>query len=136
MRDCWCWKGSNDYHNETASIHNSIQIDRKNRIFFCKSTFYCSLPNGKKKKRNWLTTGKAFCLQCKLFSPEDSAFSKSGFCDWKNATQRVVAHESSRTHRDVTMTLCRRTKSSGHVNSLLIEQAKPSEFMLNLCWKE
>ena len=127
MRDNW--KGSNDCLNETASIHNYIQIDGKQKIFFRKSTFYCSLPNGEKKKRNWLcyspSTGKAFCFQCKLFSPEDSAFSRSGFCDWKNATQRVVAHEkSSKAHRDATMTLCRRAKASGRVNSPLIEQCQ------------
>ena len=110
MRDYWCRKGSNDCLNETASIHNSIQIDGKQKRFFCMSTFYCSLPNGEKKKRNWLcyspSRGKAFCFQCKLFSPEDSAFSRSSFCDWKNATQRMVAHDSSKAHRDATMTLC------------------------------
>ena len=103
-------------------------MENKNKIFFYKSTFHCSLLNGGKKKRNWLcyslSTGKAFCFQCKLFSPEDSAFSRSGFCDWKNATQRMVAHESSKAHRDATMTLCRRAKASGHVNSLLIEQCQ------------
>ena len=128
MRDYWCRKGSNDCLNETASIHNSIQIDGKQKIFFRKSTFYCSLPNGEKKKRNWLcyspSTGKAFCFQCKLFSPEDSAFFRGSFCDWKNATQRMVAHESSKDHRDATMTLCRRAKASGHVNSLLIEHCQ------------
>ena len=36
----------------------------------------------------------------------------------KNATQRMVAHESSEAHKDVTMTLCRRAKASGRVNSL------------------
>ena len=128
MRDYWCRKGSNDCLNETASIHNSIQIDGKQKRFFCKSTFYCSLPNGEKKKRNWLcyspSTGRAFCFQCKLFTPEDGAFSKSGFCDWKNATQRMVAHESSKAHRDATMTLFRRAKVSGRVNSLFIKQCQ------------
>ena len=52
------------------------------------------------------------------------AFSKSSFCDWKNATQRMVAHESSKAHRDATMTLCQRAKLSGCVNSLLIEQCQ------------
>ena len=77
--------------NETANIRNSIQIDGKKKFFFYKFTFYCSLLNWRKKKRNWLcyspSTGKGFCFQCKLFSPEDSAFSRSGFCDWKNVTQ-------------------------------------------------
>lgn len=36
----------------------------------------------------------------------------------------MVAHESSKAHRDATMTLCRRAKASGHVNSLLIEQCQ------------
>ena len=34
MRDYWCRKGSNDCLNETASIHNSIQIDGKQKRFF------------------------------------------------------------------------------------------------------
>ena len=64
----------------------------------------------RKEKRNWLcyfpSTGKAFCFQCKLFSPEHSAFTRSGFCDWKNAIERMVAHERSKSHRDATMILC------------------------------
>ena len=36
----------------------------------------------------------------------------------------MVAHESSRAHRDATTTLCRRAKVSGRVNSLLIEQGQ------------
>ena len=80
MRDYWCRKGSSDCRNETASTVNAIQIDGKQKRYLCKSMFYCSLPNGEKKKRNWLcyspSTGKSLCLQCKLFSPQDSAFSK------------------------------------------------------------
>src|SRR6218665_63096 len=52
MRDYWCRKGSADCLNESASIVNSIQTDGKQKRYFCKSTFYCSLPNGEKKKRN------------------------------------------------------------------------------------
>lgn len=124
----WCRKESGDCLNETASIINSIQIDGKQMRYFCKSMFYCSLPKGEKKKRNWLcyspSTGKAFCFQCKLFSPEDSAFSRCGFCDWKNATQRMVAHESNKARRDATMTLCQRAKAFGFVNSLVIDQCQ------------
>ena len=36
----------------------------------------------------------------------------------------MVAHESSKSHRDATITLCRRAKASGHVNSLFIEQCQ------------
>ena len=36
----------------------------------------------------------------------------------------MVAHESSKDHRDTTMTLCRRAKASGLVNSLLIDQCQ------------
>ena len=113
----------------------TFQIDGKQKRFFRKSTFYCSQPNGKKKKRNWLcyspSTDKAFCFQCKLFSPEDSTFSRSGFCNWKNATQRMVAHEkSSKAHGDATLTLCRRAKASCCVNLLLTEQCQAEG---NLC---
>ena len=48
MHDYWCRKGSNDCLNETANIHNSIQIDGKQKKKFGRSTFYCSLPNGEK----------------------------------------------------------------------------------------
>ena len=34
MHDYWCMKGSNDCLNETASIHNSIQIDGKQKKIF------------------------------------------------------------------------------------------------------
>ena len=39
----------------------------------------------------------------------------------------MVAHESSKVHRDATMTLCRRAKVSGHVNLLLIEQCQAEQ---------
>ena len=41
---------------------------------------------------------------------------------------RMIALESSKAHRDATITLCKRTKASGHVDSLLIKQgqAKPT----------
>ena len=128
MRNYWCRKGSGACLNDTASIVNAIQIDGKQKRYFWKSMFYSSLPNGENKKRNWLgyspSTSKAFCFQSKLLSSEDSALSRSGLCDWKNAKQQMVAHESTKTHRDVTMTLCRRAKLSGHVNSLLTDQCQ------------
>ena len=111
----------------------SIQIDGKHKFFFYKSMFYFLQVHVLLFSAKWReeeekllcyspSTGKAFCFQCQLFLPEDSAFSRSGFCDWKNATQQMVAHESSKAHRDAIMTLYRRAKAFGRVNSLLIEQ--------------
>ena len=78
---------------------------------------------------------KHFCFQCKLLSPEDCAFSRSGsFCDWKNAIQRMMAHESSSAHSDATMTLCRRAKASGLVNSLLIDQCQAEHIYAKALW--
>ncbi|XP_037790041.1 uncharacterized protein LOC119585465 [Penaeus monodon] len=51
MRDYWCRNGSGDCLSETAtgSIVNAIHIDGKQKKYFCKSKFNCSLPNGEKK---------------------------------------------------------------------------------------
>ena len=42
-------------------------IDGKQKIYFCKSMFYFSLPNEGKKNENWLcyfpSTGKVFCFE-------------------------------------------------------------------------
>ena len=100
----------------TASMKLQAFILHSNRrktkkIFLQVHILLFSAKWGKEEEKLALlfpNTGKAFCFQCKLFSPEDSAFSRSGFCDWKNATQRMVAQESSGAHRDATMTLCRR----------------------------
>ena len=52
IRDCWCRKGSNDCLNETASIHNSIQIDGEKRRFFSQvHVLLFSAKWGKEEKK-------------------------------------------------------------------------------------
>ena len=123
MRDYWCRKRRGDCLNETAKIVNAIQIDRKKeKNFFCKSMFYCSLPNGGKKKKNWLCFPQ---VQAKHFASIESCFHLKIVLSREVASaKRMVAHESSKAHRDATMTLYRRAKVSGRVNSLLIDQCQ------------
>ncbi len=118
MRDYWCRKGSNDCLNETASIHNSIQIDGKQKRFFLQVHVLLFFAKwGKEEEKLALLFPK---YRKSILLPMQAVFSRSSFCDWKNATQRMVAHDSSKAHRDATMILCRRAKVSGRVNSLLI----------------
>ena len=67
----------------TSMKLQAFKYMEKKEGFFASPRFTVLCQMGKKKKRNGLSyspsTGKAFCFQCKLFSPEDSAFFKSGF---------------------------------------------------------
>ena len=64
------------------------------------------------ERRNWLCYSQK-CRQSILL-PMQAVFTK-------RSTQRMMAHESSKAHRDATKTLWRRAKSSDRVNSLLID---------------
>ncbi|XP_013777143.1 zinc finger MYM-type protein 1-like [Limulus polyphemus] len=112
-----------------ASIVKSIEYDGKQKRYFSKSMFYRSITNGE-KIRSWLcyspNTDKAFCFNCKLFtnSSKDHTFSKHGFSDWKNASQRSESPENSQGHRDATSTLTTRSRGIGYVNSLITRQSE------------
>ncbi|XP_013783012.1 uncharacterized protein LOC106467230 [Limulus polyphemus] len=127
MRVYWLTTGSEACWIMNAGIVKSIKYDGKHKCYFSKSMFYRSITNGEKIRSRLCyspSTGKAFCFNCKLFSnsSEDHAFSKYGFSEWKNASQRLESHENSQVHRDATITLTTKYRVIGCVNSLITRQ--------------
>lgn len=53
-----------------------------------------------------------------LFSDTDSALSRCGFSDWKNAAHRFEEHETAQVHRNAILTWLARTQAHGIDNKL------------------
>ena len=71
MHDNWCRKGSNVCLNETASIHNSIQINGKQKRFFASPRFTVLCQMEKRRKE----TGSVIPqVQAKHFASNASCF--------------------------------------------------------------
>ena len=71
MRDYWCRRGSNDCLNETANIHNSIQIDGKQKKIISQvHVLLFSAKWGKEEKKLALL----FPKQAKHFASNASCF--------------------------------------------------------------
>ncbi|CAG9822955.1 unnamed protein product [Phaedon cochleariae] len=94
-----------------------------------KNIFLRRKLNGERVTRKWLvyspSTGKLFCVPCKLFSnysSNESKFAKDGFCDWKNVTTRVSEHENTSQHRTSCFKLSARGKSSQRIDHHICEQ--------------
>lgn len=92
--------------------------------------FTRTLRNGEKVPREWLvyspSTGSVYCFFCKLFGEATSAFSHSGFSDWKHSARRVEEHEAGHSHRNATLTWLARTQVHG-IDSALKEQIQEEE---------
>ena len=77
--------------------------------------------NGEYVTREWLlyspSVGAVFCFVCKLFSDSTSSFSRSGFSDWRHATQCTESHESSELHQCAMVTYCSLLSTRGRPSS-------------------
>lgn len=71
------------------------------------------MKNKEKTKKDWLiyspSKGVVYCYVCKLFSSSRQSLCEEGFGNWKNISERLSEHESSKTHRDVVCTLSLRS---------------------------
>lgn len=114
---------------------SKISYKSQNR-FANSAMFYRILLNGKKQKRNWLlysnSTGKLFCIPCKLFGKISGNFSV-GFNDWKHAEQ-ITVHENSTLHKESTRIYVNRLNSKQEYfqNYSLIEMTKNINYWKNI----
>lgn len=87
--------------------------------------FFTVLINGEKIQRDYLaysqSTGSIFCIPCKLFGA-NSAFTTTGFSDWKRAGNRIASHEQSLAHKSNTLTLKNRGTLTNRIDSGLLGQ--------------
>ena len=101
------------------------EMENKKDIFASSCfTVLCQMERRRRETGSVIpqVQAKHFASNPSYFHQKIVFFCRSGFCNWKNAAQRMVGHESSRAYRDATMTMCRKAKASGHSNSLFIEQ--------------
>ncbi|XP_069494240.1 zinc finger MYM-type protein 1-like [Ambystoma mexicanum] len=86
------------------------------------------MRNGELVNRKWLlyspSQGSVYCFVCRLFSSTDSAFSTTGFNDWKHASSRIHEHEHAPEHERCNVILWKRQKETGRIDSALAEQLK------------
>lgn len=103
--------------------------DGKSFTRTCQRSFFeRKTRNGENIKRSWLcfspSNGHIYCCVCKLFSPTSSKFTHGGFCDWKNATARLIEHETSKNHVTAVTEFAGRTKRIGLIDQELTRQAE------------
>lgn len=116
--DYWLKNGINELQNANPEIlkeKSFEQVDDNYKRKCQMSMFSRKLKNGESIKRSWIcfspSTGKIFCVYCKLFSNLSSNFITDGFCDWKNASRRLEEHEQSSEHIRATREFTRQSKN-------------------------
>lgn len=123
-------KASLQCQNKDASFAASERIFKSNKRRLSKALFTRSMRNGEHVPRDWLvyspSTGNVFCFHCLLFGESPSAFSTTGFSDWRHSTARVEEHEVSKPHREAVMIWLARTQAHG-IDSELLQQCKEEE---------
>ena len=58
---------------------------------------------------------------CKLFGDGSSAFTHSGYSDWKHSVEQVEMHKAGQSHRNATLTWLARTQVRG-IDAELLDQ--------------
>lgn len=90
------------------------------------SMFERKHKNGQIIDRVWLcfspSTGKLYCFFCKLLTANKSHFEDGGFCDWKNAGERLASHETSSAHLGSLVTFENLAHECDQINSQLTKQ--------------
>ncbi|KAL5246057.1 hypothetical protein ACI65C_013465 [Semiaphis heraclei] len=85
--------------------------DLPNKIFpkdihgrcFHENWYWKNSPSGELSRRKWLSYSKKldkiFCHYCAIFGKNEQInWSREGFSNWKNASARIVVHETSEAH--------------------------------------
>lgn len=113
LRSYWVRKGVTAptlCQNKDVHFSASERIYKNQKRCLSKTLFTRALRNGEKISREWLvyspSTGNVYCFFCRLFdeTTSSSAFTHSGFSDWKHAVSRVEEHEAGQPHRNATLT--------------------------------
>jgi len=83
--------------------------------------FFRKLKNREDRRRDWMiysqTSGKIFCMYCKLFGDKENRFYK-GFKDWKHE-ERIAQHEISSSHQKSVGLFLTRSRIEGRVDTAL-----------------
>lgn len=114
----------NDLFENKSFLQKDANFIRKCQISF----FERKTCNGEIIKRSWHcfspSDGHIYCFVCKLFSQTRTQFTHGGYCDWKNAANRLMEHETSKNHLNAVINFARRSKEVGHMDIKLAQQAE------------
>lgn len=129
--DYWIRAKSTHIQNNDSKIldlESYVQKDGETMRKCKTSMFERKVKNGESVKRSWLCfspiTGKLYCFYCKLFSKTKTQFTHEGYCDWKNAHNRLQEHEKSQSHLQAIYDFTLRSSKIGVININLKKQAE------------
>ena len=101
-------------------------MKEKNRIRHCTASLFTRKHSltGEIHDLSWLcyseSTGKVYCLPCKLLSNKTSAFT-TGFNDWKHAGESIESHGKSPQHRNALANAVIRSKTNARLDQNLLK---------------
>ena len=111
--------------NKDADFSASERTYKSQKRCLSKTLFTRTLRNGEKVPREWLvyspSTGNVYCFFCKPFGNGSSAFTHSGYSDWKHSVEQVEMHKAGQSHRNATLTWLARTQVRG-IDAELLDQ--------------
>lgn len=112
--------------NKDADFSSSLRVYSDKNRFMTKTLFQRQLLNGELINREWLvyssSKGTVYCATCRLFNGKSNFALNDGFNDWKNAHDRLNAHEISLDHRNCTMKYSTRSNLLKRVDAKLALQ--------------
>lgn len=104
------------------NFSNSIRQYPDRRRSCTVNLFFKNRVNGEKIKRSWIfyseSTGKMFCIYCKLCAKNSGQFSRDGFDDWKHS-ERIGEHETSKDHCQAAYAFAKRSEELRTIHSEL-----------------
>ena len=111
--------------NKDADFSASERTYKSQKRCLSKTLFTRTLRNREKVPKEWLvyspSTGNVYCFFCKLFGDGSSAFTHSGYSDWKHSVEQVEMHEAGQSHRNARLTWLARTQVLG-IDAELLDQ--------------
>lgn len=141
--DYWINKGIIHLQNCNEELIKKKSLVQKNSTG--KWTRKCNTGMFKRKCKNgdlidrsWLcfspSKGRLFCSVCKLMSSTSSQtqFNTEGFFNWKNSNERLLEHETSKTHLNAFIALKDRSVILGRIDAELQKQMDQEKFY----WKK
>ena len=128
VRSYWVGKGvmaPTLCQNKDADFSASERTYKSQKRCLSKTLFTRTLRNREKVPKEWLvyspSTGNVYCFFCKLFGNGSSAFTHSGYSDWKHSVEQVEMHKAGQSHRNATLTWLARTQVRG-IDAELLDQ--------------
>ena len=111
---------------KSGRAHIDPKTQKTKTRHLTEALFKRRLVNGESVERMFLvyspSSGSVFCWVCRLHSKKVTAFSESGFSDWKHGNRYISEHENSSSHREALMTLSMMKSSNQRIDQQVLVQ--------------